>query len=251
MGNVLSEIETLASSIQQPIEKFNFEMVHLSNHYIKALKKRAFYIVNYDTHEISHQKGVFDLLGYSKVDFQYLTIVNMIHPDDRILVSHIVKTAILCASNNGIDYRDRLHLRFRAIKKNGEEIFLERFSGPRQIDKIDGLISSFSVLEQIPYENAKKKIEFEWKSKFTSRDEFREQLMLRPTLSLSIREYCVLELLAKGFKARYIAVKLSITIETVNSHRKNILSKLGFRNWNMLMEEFHENIKWKRFPAKS
>lgn len=45
--------------------------------------------------------------------------------------------------------------------------------------------------------------------------------------TLSGREFEVLELITKGYTTAIIAETLSLSIHTINSHRKNILKKLG------------------------
>lgn len=47
---------------------------------------------------------------------------------------------------------------------------------------------------------------------------------------LSPREYEVLQLITKGFKTMDIADKLNVSVHTINSHRKNILKKLGLKS---------------------
>jgi len=47
---------------------------------------------------------------------------------------------------------------------------------------------------------------------------------------LSAREYEVLTLITKGFKTVQIADELNVSVHTINSHRKNILKKLGMKS---------------------
>ena len=47
---------------------------------------------------------------------------------------------------------------------------------------------------------------------------------------LSYREREVVELIAYEYTSKQIAEKLCICIDTVQSHRKNILAKLGAKN---------------------
>ena len=49
-------------------------------------------------------------------------------------------------------------------------------------------------------------------------------------IKISTREQEVLNLIAYEHTAKEIAIKLYISYETVNSHRKNIMSKLGVKN---------------------
>lgn len=48
--------------------------------------------------------------------------------------------------------------------------------------------------------------------------------------TLSAREYEVLTLITKGLKTSHIADELSLSVHTINSHRKSILKKLGMRS---------------------
>ncbi len=47
---------------------------------------------------------------------------------------------------------------------------------------------------------------------------------------LSPREYEVLQLITKGLKTIDIADRLNVSVHTINSHRKNILKKLGLKS---------------------
>jgi len=52
----------------------------------------------------------------------------------------------------------------------------------------------------------------------------------RHEVQISTREQEVLHLIAYEHTAKEIASKLFISYETVNTHRKNIMSKLGVKN---------------------
>ncbi len=49
-------------------------------------------------------------------------------------------------------------------------------------------------------------------------------------LSLSPREREVLTLIAEGSTSKEIAAKLHISVQTVETHRSNLMSKLGVHN---------------------
>ena len=56
----------------------------------------------------------------------------------------------------------------------------------------------------------------------------------RPTVTdtmLSERESEILQLMSAGYSSREIADKLFISEFTVQTHRKNMLRKMGFRNF--------------------
>jgi len=54
--------------------------------------------------------------------------------------------------------------------------------------------------------------------------------LLNPSLNLTKREKEILLLISKGNASKHIADKLQISINTVNNHRRNILSKTGCLN---------------------
>lgn len=67
----------------------------------------------------------------------------------------------------------------------------------------------------------------------------RQKTTLKPELSL--REIDVIKLIVDEFTAKEIAEKLCISVHTVESHRKNILSKLNVKNVAGLVKFAIEN----------
>jgi len=53
--------------------------------------------------------------------------------------------------------------------------------------------------------------------------------------ALTKREVEVTRLVAEGFKNREVAGKLGISVKTVETHRANIMNKLGLRNLAQLI----------------
>ncbi len=55
-------------------------------------------------------------------------------------------------------------------------------------------------------------------------------LSTAPKPLISAREYEVLHLIAYEYSSKEIAQKLYVSYETINSHRKNMMEKLGVKN---------------------
>jgi len=68
---------------------------------------------------------------------------------------------------------------------------------------------------------------------------FKNQAMRRSGKTLTPREQEVLAKLAKGFLYKEIAHHLSISIDTVKKHCKNIYSKLQVRNRTEAVNFYH------------
>lgn len=63
-------------------------------------------------------------------------------------------------------------------------------------------------------------------------------ILNKPTVTdimLSQRENEILQLMAEGYTSREIADKLFISEFTVQTHRKNMLRKMGFRNFYQML----------------
>lgn len=58
---------------------------------------------------------------------------------------------------------------------------------------------------------------------------------------LTPREIEIIQLIANGYTNREVSVALNISDKTVNTHRKNILRKLGLKNTALLIRHAIEN----------
>ena len=54
------------------------------------------------------------------------------------------------------------------------------------------------------------------------------------------REFEIIKLIAQGLESHEIAEKLFLSVHTVNTHRRNILSKTGKRTTHELVHELKE-----------
>jgi DNA-binding NarL/FixJ family response regulator len=55
------------------------------------------------------------------------------------------------------------------------------------------------------------------------------------SINISVREKEIVDLVAEGNSSKIIADKLSISVETVKSHRRNILKRHGLNNFSQLI----------------
>lgn len=61
-------------------------------------------------------------------------------------------------------------------------------------------------------------------------------LNLSVQMNISRRELEILKLIGSGMSAKEIAEKLHLSVHTIETHRKNIQSKLGLKNQSMLVK---------------
>lgn len=72
-----------------------------------------------------------------------------------------------------------------------------------------------------------------------------EKIIFRNNTSLSVREWEVARMLMKGYDSKIISEKLHVSFNTVNTHRRNMLRKMGVKNTTQLILKLttEENIQ--------
>ena len=178
-----------------------------------------------------HNSKLKDILGYNQDDFNDLTVdigKYLIHPDDK----HILKKRITY---------------FKNIKNNS-------WSGVLRFKHKDGhwiwVYSKVTVIERGFNNQAVKLlgITLDVADSFMTKELFydfiRERIRERnysKIKNLTPREIEIICLITKGNNYQDIATKLQIQPDTVNKHRKNILSKLCLKNIASLTSFAKEN----------
>lgn len=69
-------------------------------------------------------------------------------------------------------------------------------------------------------------------------------------MSYSPKEIRIILLVAEGMSSHEIAKELNITFQTVSNHRKRIMAKSPYRNWNQFMATVGRNgllDKWEEW----
>ena len=197
------------------------------------------YIFDFPSRSFSFvSEGVKPLFGEAPEAFSVEEYTSRIHPDDfqhfvrceeiagHFLFNHINKQEIphyklsyqLRFKEADGDYK--LHLRQAIALSVDEDYNLSTvFANQSDISHITGLnnrkISFIHILGGKSYFGIGDIMDLS-----------REQ----PKLSISNREVEILKLISEGFSSKEIAEYLHIAIETVGTHRKNILAKTDFKN---------------------
>jgi len=131
--------------------------------------------------------------------------------------------------------------KIRAIKPDQKIIYLTLMRGTRYIHKLLRHNIQGYVLKNAPFEELLSAIHEVYKGgtyfskgiDIISQNDFRNTLTLdekKVTEILSRREIEILVLICKEFSNAAIAEKLFLSISTIETHRKNIIAKLGVNN---------------------
>jgi len=131
--------------------------------------------------------------------------------------------------------------KIRAIKPSQKIIYLTLMRGTRYIHKLVRHNIQGYILKSAPFEELLGSIQEVYKGgtyfskeiDILSENDFRSTLTLeekKVTEILSKREVEILVLICKEFSNAAIAEKLFLSISTIETHRKNIIAKLGVNN---------------------
>lgn len=193
-----------------------------------------FYIADYAGGRYIHvSESVIDCLGYSAKRFcdndGAAFTLSLLHPDDlqatldtftRYEHSEFVGTI----PSVTMEYRLR-HFEGHYVWVRSRDYIIE-FTEAGKIKTTLGmvlLIDQTRSKEESIFTNAD--IQEIAKNTYTKYQERKKELD-----KLSYREFQVIGLLAQGLPSKEIAVKLEISEDTVETHRRNILKKLGLKN---------------------
>jgi DNA-binding CsgD family transcriptional regulator len=177
-------------------------------------------------------QGVSDLLGLGPENMNGATISRLIHPAD---ISR-VKSFPSRVRRAGIDL---FH------EKEGQEFFsaTSRFLRPDG-QVLDALFQNWAFYSKTPYESVfsvmiitdishlsdLNNVQHHYVGRDPSFFRYPDDALLKTGHSLSDKELEILSLVACGMESEQIAQKLTRSVHTVNTHRRNILRKTGRAN---------------------
>jgi len=150
-----------------------------------------------------------------------------IHPDDyeAILKNGIATCRHLFSHNTNAQY-NKLIREYRALVKGKYQRIIEQMQ-ILEFDKIGNIWLSLSIVDIAPnqappYIVNSKIVNFKTGEVFSPVDKYFNQEKI-----LSVRETEIIKLIASGMLSKEISEQLHISVNTVNTHRQNILKKFN------------------------
>ena len=215
-----------AVSIDTSIDGKSFEEYRL-------MPNQYLYFINFTTSQVVYHKHLDKVLGYTeKVDMPLL--MNMVHPDDVRVVTKVSEATLAYLMKNKIKdtFAINLSISNRTRKKDGTYIKILRQMTIVDTDTQGNILSSVAICSDIS--DIKTSDEVTYKLEGPNSHIFYETLEnildtpLQP--ELTDREIQIVRLLAKGKTSKVISGQLSISQNTVATHRKNMMNKLDATN---------------------
>lgn len=197
------------------------------------------YICNLRTGHISYKKNLDLLLPNSDQISSIDQLNDLIHPDDKSKVHHIVRNTLAYLRDTGINPKAHLSISYRIRVGTDRYIQVNRIS---QMIKIPGEkpTFNFSVLICLPCLQPEKSVHFGWiENGVEDRD---HKLFVEKNWStiFSKREAEILHLIKSGKKYAEIAACLFISEKTVKKHIANARHKVLQENGVSLLDYFRK-----------
>ena len=194
------------------------------------------YVVNYSEGKVAYTRGFEEVLGYAgdEVDVEFL--YGIWHPDDAPIVARLTQAVIqaMAGLRRPLDpFELTLTVDYRVRKANGQYIKVLRQTAVFDVDEISGkVISTFSLCKDISTIKSSNRIGWQVRGLRSGEVDLRGLVDQLPKLQYrpSEREMDVIRKMAEGKGSKQIASELGISLHTVNTHRKNLLERMGVMN---------------------
>lgn len=188
----------------------------------------------FDLHTKTHIYNSYslqELFGYDieRVDNQYYN--SRVHPDDLHMLMRIGMLALKESYKLPISERKNYKLQneYRVLNAQDKYIrIIEQFQ-TLELDPKGNLWLALTVIDISPNQEHYDGVRSQWINTKTGDTKVIDQKK-KANVALSNREAQVLSFIQNGFLSKEISEKLSISLHTVNTHRQNILKKLGANN---------------------
>lgn len=191
-----------------------------------------YFIYNCETNEILYTSDSFQkILGYSKEDYTFIEIMNFLHPDDYNYVMECERKAIEFTSKLSVNelYRFITTYTYRSKTLYGNYIRFRQSYQALEVNDEGRMSRAMVFHEIIDYNQQREADDFKIFDRQTYKFVNSEN-----RFNLTKREIEILDLIKKGFTSVEISEMLHVSKLTVDTHRKNILSKTNSKNFMIL-----------------
>jgi DNA-binding CsgD family transcriptional regulator len=191
---------------------------------------QCMYVSNYQQRKITFQRGVKQMLGYTKREFNHNLIHTFIHPDDIDMVQRLTKAAIAYVIDRNLVDDGQMFLTYRVRKKNGDFVKVMRQTNVFEKDSDGRFISNLSVLTDVSFMSTVNTVDWKFLASDLDAEEFKDYVKEEYDDFFSDREKQIITYIAQGMQSYEIAGHLNISKHTVDTHRRKLLKKAGCKS---------------------
>ena len=220
LGVFFKEIEALIGKQSTgSVQKKEFEEM-------LPLHGECYFIIDLTKSKILHFTGMKEMFGYKKKKIDLPFIFNKNHPEDTVLVQHIIKNIISKIVHVEIPvYTNVFSISSRFIKSNGEYIRVLTDNFVIQADSNKFVQSILVRFTDLSFLDDSSSVDWKVDSNYLDKAGIANEVYGEKKNVFTAREKEIVLFLLIGESNRQISRKLNISEHTVATHRKNILSK--------------------------
>ena len=220
--------------------EWDFWFKHPNNIDVEPAKKPKinpsyYFIFNCLTNEILYASDSFEeILGYNKNNYTFLEIIEFLHKDDYNYVMECERKAI--EFNLSLSEREQFRFvvtySYRTRISTGQYIRVKQSYHALEVNE-NGNMTRALVFHELQNIN-KKRMSDDFKIFDRQTNKF---VKIDNKFNLTKRENEIYEFVRQGFTSTEISEKLHLSKYTVDTHRKNILTKTNTRNFMTLVKD--------------
>jgi len=191
-----------------------------------------YYIYNCETNEILFTNDSFEkILGYTKDDYSFIEIMTFLHPEDVKYVMECERKAIEFTAKLSVSELNRFvtTYTYRVKTAYGHYIRLKQSYQALEVNELGHMNRAIVFHELIDYHQQREKDDFKIFDRQSN-----QYVHAENRFNLTKREKEIFELIKKGHTSIEISEMLHLSKLTVDTHRKNILSKTNSRSFMIL-----------------
>lgn len=234
-------VETKAGYADQFIET-NPDRIRECIHFSEALYPDVVIVVCGHNSVLYVSENSKELIGYTSPFYKSLTLeesIQLIHPDDVNNFQRCIERMIKIQGNKYGLYRFSLAYRMQHPAGGYSFINDEKFALETSDHKYVFLTLYKNITREEKFSGVKMIVQKKIRKQFVTINEFMPDA---DKLEISQRERDIIRLIARGMSDKEIADELSISINTVKSHKQNLFKKADVKKSMALVNRFAHSL---------
>ncbi|MFD1314220.1 LuxR C-terminal-related transcriptional regulator [Namhaeicola litoreus] len=195
------------------------------------------FVVDFFKNALVYANGFPNTWGYEDEEITLELIIENIHPDDKELVNKIIKAAILHSIQHvGSVNENILTMTYRCKKKDKTYAKYLSQSVALKTDDNGAMVKNLVRLTDISFIDSSNHVFWDFHSNGLNKKKFKKMIYEEQISIFTNRELEVIQMILKNLSNQEISKQLNISINTVSTHRKNIMRKSGCHNAHELID---------------
>lgn len=191
----------------------------------------CFFLFDFTRNQLIHIGGMEQMFGYDTENIDLNFAINILHPDESLLVQRILQSCVSQIINSDIPkYTNAFKINSRHKKSDGTYINVLSENFVYQLNDQNMVQSILIRYTDVSFLNKPEAVEWWVDSDYLNEKAISDFVYGERKNLFTKREEELILLIFSGNKNADIAKELNISAHTVSTHRRNIFSKSGCSN---------------------